>query len=220
MWPDNCDGTYNSYCDASRNYTAIDITNILLDFSRGDLLDEMNTFWINQGAPNSDFWAHEFSKHATCTSTFDTNCYHNYVNGTEVIDFFETSLAYYKTRSTYDILAKGGVVPSNTTTYTLGQLQAAARNATGQTAYFGCSYANSNASSRTILSEVWYYGYTYGRVQDLRFVATDAGVFGNSSCAASGIRYPLRGNGTEINAPHRTERIDSVQRIKIDLHDP
>lgn len=90
----------------------------------------------------------------------------------------------------------------------------------GQTAYFGCSYANSNASSRTILSEVWYYGYTYGRVQDLRFVATDAGVFGNSSCAASGIRYPLPGNGTEINAPHRTERIDSVQRIKIDLHDP
>lgn len=53
----------------------------------------VNTYWINQEAPNSAFWGHEvqvssrelsylirilrtqFSKHATCTSTFDITCY-------------------------------------------------------------------------------------------------------------------------------------------------
>lgn len=50
-----------------------------------------------------------------------------------------------------------------------------------------------------MLSEVWYYGYTYGRVQDLRFVATDASVFGNSTCPSTGISYPLRSNGTEVD---------------------
>lgn len=136
---------------------------------------------------------------STGTSSFDPKCYYNYVNGTEVVDYFETTLAYYKMHSTYTILAQGGIVPSNSTNYTLAQLQSAVKNATGQNAYFGCSKASANATSRTVLSEVWYYGYTYGRVQDLRFIPTDALAFGNSSCATTGIRYPLRANDTEVN---------------------
>lgn len=51
------------------------MTSILKRFGRFDLLSYMNGFWINFLAPNDEFWAHEFSKHATCTSTFDVACY-------------------------------------------------------------------------------------------------------------------------------------------------
>jgi len=34
-------------------------------------------YWINQGASNSEFWAHEFSKHATCFSTFEVSVVHS-----------------------------------------------------------------------------------------------------------------------------------------------
>ena len=66
----------------------------------------MNKYWINQGAPNDVFWAHEFSKHATCTSTFDVACYGpNYQKHQEVIDFFEATIRAFKMYPTYDMLA-------------------------------------------------------------------------------------------------------------------
>ncbi|KAG5721290.1 Ribonuclease T2, partial [Termitomyces sp. T112] len=77
LWPDNCDGSFQQYCDFSRQYdpapspaTLSDGTIIppwegpgvdtfIKDFGRNDLLTFMNKFWINQGAPNAAFWAHE-----------------------------------------------------------------------------------------------------------------------------------------------------------------
>lgn len=44
-----------------------------------DLLAYMNKFWISQNEPNWILWAHEFSKHATCYSTFQTECYVSYI---------------------------------------------------------------------------------------------------------------------------------------------
>lgn len=81
LWPDFCNGSYTQYCDLNRQYDpnpspktqnglpngtvvppwtgpAIDTFGII-PFGRYDLLDYMNTFWINQGGPNSAFWAHE-----------------------------------------------------------------------------------------------------------------------------------------------------------------
>jgi ribonuclease T2 len=40
-----------------------------------DLLAYMKKYWVNQGAPSWELWAHEFSKHATCYSTFQKECY-------------------------------------------------------------------------------------------------------------------------------------------------
>jgi len=36
----------------------------------------------------------QFSKHATCTSTFDTACYADYQEREEVVNFFETVIRY------------------------------------------------------------------------------------------------------------------------------
>lgn len=94
LWPDFCNGSYTQYCDLDRQYdpdpspnttdglptgtvvppwTGAPISSFIEDWQRYDLLDWMNTYWINQGAPNSDFWGHEFSKHATCYSTFQVS---------------------------------------------------------------------------------------------------------------------------------------------------
>jgi hypothetical protein len=108
-WPDFCDGSFTQYCDLSRQYdpkpspnvtdghavppyTGPGVDTFIEAFGRYDLLHFMNKYWINQGDTNAHFWAHEFSKHATCFSTYDTKCYKSYVQHEEVIDFFEVCL--------------------------------------------------------------------------------------------------------------------------------
>ena len=68
--------------------------------------DAVSKYWINQGAPNEDFWAHEFSKHATCTSTFDVACYGpSYKKHQDVIDFFDSVVRAFHMYPTFDLLA-------------------------------------------------------------------------------------------------------------------
>jgi ribonuclease T2 len=95
-------------------------------FAKYDLLAYMNKYWVSQGGPSPEFWAHEFSKHATCYSTFDVPCYGpGYVEHEDVIDFFQTAIMYYMRLPTHVWLANKGITPSNTTTYALSDMQAA-----------------------------------------------------------------------------------------------
>lgn len=197
-WPDNCNGSYASYCDASRNITGETFVSYLLNYGRTDLLQQMNKYWINQGGPNSDLWAHEYAKHATCTSTYDPRCYANFTAGMDVVDYAETTFAAFARFPTYDILARGGVVPSNSTTYTLAQLQAAARNYTGVDVYFGCN-RDPATGSRTILAETWYFTHVLGTVQAGQYRMVNASAYTNSSCTPTNITYPLRTRGSEID---------------------
>lgn len=118
----------------------------------------MKRYWVAQGQPSPDFWGHEFSKHATCYSTFDVACYGpQYVLHQDVVDFFETAIAWYRTVPTYSWLEAAGIVPSNTTTYNLGDIQATLTKAFGAVPYLACSGATSaDGSGKTVLSEVWY----------------------------------------------------------------
>jgi ribonuclease T2 len=169
LWPDNCDGSFAQYCDPLRQYdpapspgvtpyTGPGVDTFILEFERIDLLDYMNKYWINQGAPNKDFWAHEFSKHATCTSTFDVACYGpSYKKHQDVINFFDAVIRAYHQYPTYDMLAAGGIVPSNTTSYNLTQIQNTLKAQTGSLPYLGC--VNNS------LTEVWYFNHVYGTEQ-------------------------------------------------------
>ncbi|KIX02143.1 uncharacterized protein Z518_08082 [Rhinocladiella mackenziei CBS 650.93] len=213
LWPDFCNGSYTQYCDLSRQYdpvpspnttnglpngtfvppyTGPNIGTFLKPFGRYDLLDWMNTYWINQGAPNSDFWAHEFSKHATCFSTFDIPCYGpEYVEHEDVVDFFETTIMYYKRLPTWEWLNEADIVPSNKTTYSLSEIQSALAKKYGATPYIGCSGARYNTTEagegsddggRTVLSEVWYYSHVVGRPQEGNSIPVNA-TTPNTSCA-------------------------------------
>lgn len=149
----------------------------------------MDKYWINQGDTNVVFWAHEFSKHATCTSTFDVSCYGaKYKKHQEVIDFYDAVIRAFKMYPTYDMLAayasfdcfskspsltmvfsSYGIVPSNKTTYSLAQIQTALTSQTGAIPYLGCT------TDGTVLSEVWYMHHVLGSV--------------SPTCISSSVKY-------------------------------
>ncbi|TIA18483.1 ribonuclease T2 [Aureobasidium pullulans] len=228
LWPDFCNGSYTQYCDLNRQYdptpspnttnslpngTVVppykgpNIGTFLEPFKKYDLLAWMNKYWINQGADNPSFWGHEFSKHATCFSTFDVPCYGpEYVEHQEVVEFFETAIQYYRRLPTWGWLSQAGIKPSNTTTYSIGQFQTALTSSYGALPYIGCSGprfsetaagANSTDNGRTQISEVWYYFHAFGRPQRGQWLPTNA-TGSVTSCAktANALRYPLRANGS------------------------
>jgi ribonuclease T2 len=190
LWPDFCNGSYTQYCDLSRQYDPVpspntttgkpggtpvppwkgaEIGTFVEKFGRYDLLDWMNTYWINQGASNDEFWAHEFSKHATCFSTFDVPCYGpEYVEHQEVVEYFETSILFHQRLPTFTWLAEAGVKPSNSSKVSLSDVQGPLAEAYGAVPYVGCSGPRYNTTEagkgstdngRTVVSEAWYFSH-------------------------------------------------------------
>ncbi|KAL9621974.1 MAG: hypothetical protein Q9160_003636 [Pyrenula sp. 1 TL-2023] len=227
LWPDFCNGSFTQYCDLSRQYdespspktqnglpngtlvppyTGPTVDTFLPPLGASDLLAYMNKYWVSQGSANPTFWAHEFSKHATCYSTFDLPCYGpEYVEHEDVVDFFATAVLYYERLPTYDWLEEAGVTPSNTTKYTLSQLQDALSSKYGALPYIGCTGARNNVTGDTggtVVDEVWYYSHVNGRPQagDSVPVGADSvpGV-SVSSCARSegALWYYERAEGSE-----------------------
>ena len=232
LWPDFCTGSYTQYCDLSRQYdplpspntttgtpsgtpvkpwTGTSIGKFLEPFGKLDLLAFMNKYWIAQNQPSSDFWGHEFSKHATCFSSFDTECYGPlYREHEEVVDFFETVVSYYQTLPTWEWLRADNISPNNRTAYSLSSIQAALREGFGRTPYILCSGPAYNATDagkgsmdagKTVLSEVWYYHHVFGRIQGGQGLRVDANIAGGAltNCAAApeAVWYYERATGSE-----------------------
>ncbi|KAG1813257.1 ribonuclease T2-like protein [Suillus subaureus] len=206
--------TFGQYCDLSRQYdpkpspstlpngTVItpyngpSVRNFIHEFGRSDLLHYMDTFWINQGAPNEELWAREFSKHGTCTSTFDVACYEpGYKTHQEVVNFFETVVKVFQMYPTYDMLAAAGIVPSNTTTYTRAQIANALYSQTGADPWLGCYDANG-----AVLEEIWYFHHVLGTEQYGHFKTLDSII--PSTCAETGIWYYERTPTSEKAVSH------------------
>ncbi|KAI1147337.1 ribonuclease T2 family protein [Nemania diffusa] len=215
LWPDFCNGSYTQYCDLSRQYdpvpapntttgtatgtpvppwTGAPISDFIKSFQKYDLLAFMNKYWIGQNQPSWALWAHEFSKHATCFSSFDTECYGPaYTAHAEVPDFFATVVSYYQALPTWRWLAEGGIRPSNATRYSVADIQHALKGKFGKLPYIGCSGPRFNETEAgrgsadngyTVLSEMWYYYHVRGRVQRVDGVPID--VSGSAtSCATS-----------------------------------
>ncbi|RWA10200.1 hypothetical protein EKO27_g4911 [Xylaria grammica] len=120
LWPDNCDGSYEQYCDQNRQYTNI---SAILQEKASCTLKTMQTYWKDYNGEDETFWEHEFGKHGTCMSTLNPECYDNYQPTDEVADFFTRAVSLFKTLPTYDWLAAAGIVPSSTQTYTLAAIQ-------------------------------------------------------------------------------------------------
>jgi ribonuclease T2 len=232
LWPDFCNGSYTQYCDLSRQYDPLPSPNTTTGTPDGtpvppwtgtaigefvkalgklDLLAFMDKYWIAQNQANSDFWAHEFSKHATCFSSFDVECYGpQYVEHQEVADFFETVVAYHQSLPTWGWLRAKDIAPSNETAYSLSAIQNALTEGFGATPYISCSGPAYNTTAagrgssdkgRTVLSEVWYYHHVFGRVQRNQGLRVNADVAGGalSNCATTpgAVWYYERSKGSE-----------------------
>ncbi|KAG0648795.1 Ribonuclease T2 [Hyphodiscus hymeniophilus] len=185
LWPDHCDGTYDSNCDSSRAYT--NITQILQSYGKTDLLAYMNEYWLDENGDNESFWEHEWGKHGTCISTFKPSCYTGYTSTEEVPDFFQKTVDIFKTLDTYTA-TNAGIVPSSSKTYTASQIQAAFVNDFGYSVSIQCASG--------ALDEVWYSFDVRGSIQTGTFVPTEP-VGSTSSCSSSGIKYlPKSGSPT------------------------
>lgn len=101
LWPDNCDGTYDSGCDASRAYT--NLTELIQTYGDASLLDFMNTYWLSDSESAEAFWEHEWSKHGTCISTIEPTCYSDYQVGEEAVAFFKVVVNLFKSLDTYTV---------------------------------------------------------------------------------------------------------------------
>lgn len=204
LWPDNCDGSFESYCDFERQfderpspstvngqtvprYSGPTVDTFITAAGRDDLLAFMKKYWVSQGSSDASFWAHEYSKHGTCFSTFDTKCYSSDTQHEDLIDFFETVTKAWLKYPTYDWLAAADIVPSNSTTYKLSDMQDALKSKTGALPYLGCH--------NKVLSEVWYYSHSLGPVQNLDFHAVDTTT--KTTCPESGIHYYERSSASE-----------------------
>jgi ribonuclease T2 len=98
LWPDNCDGTFESSCDPARAYP--DPERILADAGKTALLSYMRTHWKGLGT-DEQLWQHEWAKHGTCLSTLRPDCYANYHHGDEAAEYFEQTVALHKALNTH-----------------------------------------------------------------------------------------------------------------------
>ncbi|TLS25398.1 hypothetical protein PpBr36_07777 [Pyricularia pennisetigena] len=199
LWPDFCNGSYTQYCDLTRQYDRFPSPNVtnwpapntqvpayngssiaefVKDFGRDDLLEYMNTYWVAQGQPSYEFWEHEFA---------------NPLLWTKVPEKSGSAIMYYRRTPTWQWLNSAGIVPSNTTAYSLKSIQTALTSSYGALPYIACSgprYNETAAGSgsldngRTVLSEAWYYAHAYGRPQDGNTVPLNA-TGSVTSCAST-----------------------------------
>jgi ribonuclease T2 len=118
LWPDHCDGRYDSVCDCSRsgdcssanrkcnsdtcNREYSSITDIMQKYGEHELLEYMDQYWKGING-NEHLWQHEWSKHGTCVSTLEPKCYEGYQSAQEVVDYFRKSVELYKTLPTFEV---------------------------------------------------------------------------------------------------------------------
>ncbi|PLW14944.1 hypothetical protein PCASD_17372 [Puccinia coronata f. sp. avenae] len=179
LWPDNCDGTYEASCDHTRQYH--NITQILEQGGGQEALSVMRKYWKDQHGNDETFWQHEWAKHGTCISTLAPHCMgSSYKPQSEVVTFFNRTVDLFKGLPTYEWLKAANIAPSATTTYSLDQLQEAAKQYTGQEAVWNCR--------GHVLNEVWWHFNTVGTVADGKFVHA-CPVGPRSTCPYKGIQY-------------------------------
>ncbi|KAI1822722.1 putative ribonuclease T2 [Xylaria intraflava] len=178
LWPDNCDGTYQENCDKSREYS--DITSILDDNGKSDLVSFMKDYWQSNDESPEDLWAHEWATHGTCVSTIEPSCYDNYTKGKEAADYFQIAVNLFKSLDTYGALKAADITPSSSKTYSSSDILAALKKVTGQEAIISCDNDE--------MYQVYYGFHVNGPLQNADFTPTEI-VGMKSNCPSSGVKY-------------------------------
>ncbi|KAK9477659.1 ribonuclease T2-like protein [Lipomyces japonicus] len=182
LWPDNCDGSFEQFCDTSRNVKSIQDT--LLSAGEDGLVRAMKQNW--KGTRNDDdLWTHEWNKHGTCISTLDLRCYEpsSHAAIEPVVEYFSAAVNLFKTLDTYKALESAGIVPSFEARYSRADILAAIGTelSDGHNVTLGCTRSG-------LFNEVWYHFNVRGRAQDGQYVSTEPDGT-KDSCPDTGIKY-------------------------------
>ncbi|KAL4873803.1 hypothetical protein BDV12DRAFT_53321 [Aspergillus spectabilis] len=193
LWPDNCDGTYEEFCDESRQYS--NITAIIEESGRTKLLSYMNEYWKDYSGDDESLWSHEWNKHGTCMNTLEPNCYTDYKPQEEVVDYLQKAVDLFKTLDSYKALAAANITPSTSKTYTLSEVHNALANIhDGFAPYVACDGDN--------LNEVWYFYYLRGNVANGLYDPSEK--LTESNCPETGIKYMPKTGGEPSAIPTST----------------
>lgn len=66
MWPDNCDGSYDSYCNDYHGFDADSLRTALEENAPPALLKYMDTYWKDYQGDDADFQLHEVRLQMAC----------------------------------------------------------------------------------------------------------------------------------------------------------
>lgn len=175
--PDNCDGTWEEYCDKDREYSNI---TAILEGAAPCTLKYMEDNWKDYQGNDESFWAHEWNKHGTCMSPLEPRCYSDFKPTEEVVDYFKSTVKLHKSLPSYEWLAEAGIVPTTSATYTLAAIQAAIKKHHGFEVIANCRNGE--------LDELWYHYNVQGSVQTGNYIPV-APVGSPSNCPKTGIKY-------------------------------
>ncbi|KAI8920038.1 ribonuclease T2-like protein [Powellomyces hirtus] len=154
LWPDYCDGTYNTSplgCDPPRRDVEAEKT--VEAYAPEDLKAEMRRVWMSADGNYNWIWSHEWNKHGTCMSTINPTCFPTQKPAQDRLAYFAASLALRKRFDLFKIFSAHDIIPSETTTYSFSQFQAALKAEIGFEGALQCTKNNGTA----YLREVWVY---------------------------------------------------------------
>ena len=144
LWPERADGSYPATCTNDKfNPSAVQ-----------PIMSELNTYWPSLNGPSNTFWAHEYEKHGTCAQD---------VLPTE-FDFFNTTLSI---RNAYDVtpaLAKAGISPSASATFTKAAFQNAVTTAFGYPVLVECDSAGAITGATVCIDKNTFKARSCGSV--------------------------------------------------------
>ncbi|SJM86118.1 related to Ribonuclease T2-like [Zygosaccharomyces bailii] len=207
LWPDNCAGGYEQFCDPSS--TIRDVSTLLkseqfnsdehgLEYSGEELLEILSRYWKGIRGNDEPLWIHEFNKHGTCIKTIKPNCYSRWEDSnTEVktidfhkqavYDYFRVAYNLYKKLNTSEILAAKGIVPSTKKVYTRQEIEKALNEGFhGLQVHLVCD-------RNQAINEVWYYHVLKGSLLGQQFVPIPAVGARHSNCPESGVKFLPKG---------------------------
>lgn len=206
LWPDNCRGGFEQFCDDS---LAIDDVYYLLnsdqfnnnktnlEISGKQLLEELNRLWKSNNGNDESLWIHEYNKHGTCIKTIRPSCYSRWEDKTKVetidykkqavYDYFRIAYNLHSKLNTTAVLEEHGIVPSLTKTYTRQEIQTALDSGfNDHSVFFACDRHQS-------INEVWYYHVLKGSLLNQEFVPIGSLRNGYSRCPEKGIKFYPKG---------------------------
>jgi ribonuclease T2 len=206
LWPDNCDGTYQQFCNTDAEISQTVKSIIVDEFGDTALYNTMSTVWKNYNGDDEELWQHEYNKHGTCINTLDASCYIDAETNQNVYDFYRIAVELYNNLDTYSFLVAEGIVPSTSQTYTKDQIQSALnKHFGGNAVYFSCDDSNA-------LLQVWYFHHVKGSVLSEDFIQIPS--LSTSGCSNSGIKWVPKGTSTTPTTTTTTTKSTSTSTNK------
>ncbi|CAR28528.1 hypothetical protein ZYGR_0S01610 [Zygosaccharomyces rouxii] len=222
LWPDNCGGGYQQFCDSSALIS--DVPSILnsdqfngdehgLEYSGSELLEIMQRYWKGLRGHDESLWIHEYNKHGTCVKTIRPNCYSRWDNQQikqsdqdyhrqSVYDYYRISYNLYKKLNTSELLAEKGIIPSTEKTYSREEIENALSDGFhGRQVQLVCD-------RNQAINEVWYYHQLKGSLLGEQFIPIDSFGKGNS-CPEEGIHFFPKG----YKAPSRDPKLSGYVKL-------